>query len=170
MNTAELDTIVTTTFEECKKLLITKGGEYAGGSDRLANFKRGAGRVGVKPLTVLHIYLSKHLDAIDTYVRKAQCEETQVLSEPIEGRIDDAINYLLLAKALIAERSKPMQKVVDSLALFTHSGHTVFLGEAEAVCWLDLLKDRLTSSPPPIWLGEQIKAYKLPKADTWINV
>jgi len=86
-----------------ENLLLVKGGEYAGSEDRLANFKRGASLTGVKPLTVLFIYLAKHYDAVSTYVRDMQTGCTRPRSESIEGRLDDLINYCLLAKAIIRE-------------------------------------------------------------------
>jgi len=103
MNTQELDKIVSETMEQCKNLLIVKGGEYAGEGDRLANFKRGSELTGCRPLTVLAIYLSKHYDAFSTYVRDKEKGTDRPRSEDIRGRLDDLINYCLLAKAVIAE-------------------------------------------------------------------
>ncbi len=103
MNTQELDVLVKQTFEEINRLLVVKGGEYAGEGDRLANFKRGAALVGVTPLQTLFIYLSKHYDGVASYVRTEAAGKTRPSSEPIEGRLDDLINYCILAKALIAE-------------------------------------------------------------------
>ena len=91
------------TVTSCEALLKVKGGEYAGDEDRLANFKRGAAHVGVKPLTVLFIYLSKHYDALATYVRLSEQGAAMELSEPIEGRLQDLINYCILARAVIEE-------------------------------------------------------------------
>lgn len=103
MHQTEFDMVVKKTLEDIHSLLVVKGGEYAGSEDRLANFKRGAGLTGVKPLTVLFIYLAKHYDAISSYVRNMQTGKEQKLSEPIEGRLDDLINYCILAKAIIQE-------------------------------------------------------------------
>lgn len=86
-----------------QKLLSVKGGEYAGSDDRLANFKRGAFRTGCTPLQVLWVYLSKHIDSVETFVRDEAEKVTRERSEPIDGRLDDIINYCLLAKALIKE-------------------------------------------------------------------
>jgi hypothetical protein len=95
--------MVESTIDSIKRLLLLKGGEYAGSDDRLANFKRGAMNSGVTPLQVLHIYLSKHYDAFSTFVKDTAAGNLRELSEPIEGRLDDLINYCLLAKALIKE-------------------------------------------------------------------
>lgn len=103
MHQEDFAKVVESTFLECKALLGLKGGEYAGSADRLANFKRGAALAGVTPLQCLFIYLSKHYDAVSTFVRDEAEGKQRPRSEPIDGRLDDMINYCLLAKALISE-------------------------------------------------------------------
>lgn len=103
MNQKEFDEVVNETTESIRKLLAVKGGEYAGKVDRLSNFKRGASLCSLQPLTVLFVYLSKHYDALASFVRKTEAGESIVLSEPIESRLDDIITYCILAKALIEE-------------------------------------------------------------------
>ena len=66
--------------------------------DVLANFKRTARLSGLTPEGVLGVFLQKHLDAIYSYIKAGHAE-----SEPIQGRLDDAANYLLLLGALIEE-------------------------------------------------------------------
>lgn len=97
--------LVRETVQSTASLLVVKGEEYAGSADRLANFKRGAALTGATPLQVAFIYASKHYDALATYVRKNAADVQQQLSEPIEGRLDDLINYCILMKAIIAEQS-----------------------------------------------------------------
>lgn len=96
--------IVEPTVEELKRLMMVKGGEYAGDGDRLANFKRNAERLGLKPEQVWAVYFAKHLDAIFQHVHDLQTGKTRPASEPLEGRVDDAINYLILFKGLLWER------------------------------------------------------------------
>ena len=103
MNQIEFEKLVDQTVRDTAKLLVTKGEEYAGSEDRLANFKRGASLTGTTPLQTALIYGSKHYDSICTYIRKDAAGKTQVLSEPIEGRFDDLINYCILMKALVVE-------------------------------------------------------------------
>lgn len=99
MNREELrEQIIEPTYLAIMELNTTKGHDYAGDEDALSNFKRNAERLKLTPEQVLMVYLGKHLDAIYTY-----CAEGQVESEPIEGRIDDAILYLLLLKGLVHE-------------------------------------------------------------------
>lgn len=103
MHQEEFSKLFQETVKAMDMLLINKGAEYSGTEDRLANFKRGATLTGTKPLTCLFIYMSKHYDSIATYVRKKQRDEPYQLTESIEGRLDDLMNYCLLAKALIQE-------------------------------------------------------------------
>lgn len=87
-------------IEECNKLLTTKGHDYTQGAEgdrgRLRNFYTNAERLGVSPFTVLGVYMNKHLDAVNTFLSKGRLE-----SEPIEDRIADSINYLLLLYKMV---------------------------------------------------------------------
>lgn len=107
MTQDEFALLVQETITSTARLLLTKGEEYAGSEDRLANFKRGAALTGATPLQVAFIYASKHYDAIATFTRKDAQAQMQQLTEPIEGRLDDLINYCILMKALIAEAAQP---------------------------------------------------------------
>lgn len=103
MRQEEFDKLVSETLAEIRQLLVVKGGEYAGSEDRLANFKRGAALTGATSLQVLFIYMSKHYDAVATFVRDDAAGVLRPRSESIEGRLDDLMNYCLLAKALVRE-------------------------------------------------------------------
>ena len=107
MDNKEFTQLVERTQQSTSALLISKGMEYAGSEDRLANFKRGATLTGATPLQCCFIYMSKHYDALSTYIKKDAAGFDQHLSEPIEGRIDDLINYCFLMKGLIQEPQKP---------------------------------------------------------------
>lgn len=96
--------LLTQTAERMRDLTGTKGEEYAntaadGDADQHANFKRLAQELGLSPEQVLSVYLTKHLDAIKSFLRHGR-----EFSEPIDGRIDDAILYLILLKGLVIER------------------------------------------------------------------
>ncbi len=101
------------TFEQCDTIIEdhtasrvamcqAKAREYANSDDRLANFKRNAAILGTSPETILMVYMMKHIDAIGHFVKSGG----SVGSEPIEGRIMDAQNYLDLLVCLLAERKK----------------------------------------------------------------
>jgi len=97
-------------FEECKKILMTKGLEYmAGDDDRFANFKRIAKKYGVPTELVAAIYMEKHFDSITNFIR-LRCDGKKIeeikLTEPISGRFIDAINYLTLLDGIIYEETE----------------------------------------------------------------
>jgi hypothetical protein len=109
MNQADFDIVVRDTIASIENLLKVKGGEYAGSEDRLANFKRGQQRTGAHPYQVLWIYLSKHIDSVETYIKDFVKGHTRPRSESIDGRLDDMINYCLLMKALIKENENELK-------------------------------------------------------------
>jgi hypothetical protein len=93
--------------EHCLEVLRTKGREYTGGSkDALSNFKDISRATGVPPVTVAYTFLFKHLASIASYVKDRNSAEPPELSEPIESRLGDAINYLLIIGALIDEERR----------------------------------------------------------------
>lgn len=103
MKHADFDKLFKDTIAEMEQLLRIKGGEYAGDIDRLANFKRNAERLQVHPLTIWAVYFYKHIDAINQFVQDIQAGKTRQRSESIFGRFDDALNYLMLGKALVMD-------------------------------------------------------------------
>lgn len=103
--------------DEALTLSRAKGAEYASNTDALFNFKDQASSSCSK-YDVLRIFLNKHLSSIDKSLRKLAladlaCKQQGVIfdpaktlaytSEPFRLRIIDAINYLALAEALVAE-------------------------------------------------------------------
>ena len=103
MNSSDFEALMGNTFGNLTKLSASKGLEYSGKEDRLANFKEQAKILGfASPIQVLGVYLNKHLGSINKFIAGGTAS-----SEPIEGRIDDAILYLVLLKALIKEGQTP---------------------------------------------------------------
>lgn len=95
------------TFKRAVELRTKKGAEYAGThiDDVLANFRRNGKDAGVSMEVCWRIYAGKHWDAISQYVRDIDNNYfTRERMEPIEGRIDDLIVYLILFQAMIIER------------------------------------------------------------------
>jgi hypothetical protein len=88
-------------MEACDRILTTKGHDYTQGDHRLKNFFRNGERLSLSAEKVLAVYMFKHWDAIETYLRLGSVE-----SEPIEGRIYDAINYLLLLFKMVKQRQR----------------------------------------------------------------
>lgn len=97
------ENIIKRTFDEIYELNRTKGRDYASDENAIGNFSRHAENLGLTPEQVWGVYASKHWDAIMTY-----CKRGVVQSEAIEGRIDDAILYLLLLKGLVFQKQLDM--------------------------------------------------------------
>lgn len=76
----------------------SKGKDYAGDADALANFKDAAEGLGITPEQVWAVYAHKHWSAVMSFVRNGD-----TASEPIEGRIHDLILYGFLLLGLIED-------------------------------------------------------------------
>lgn len=100
MKADERATYIENLINDCLGLLADKGAEYSRGeADVNSNFKRVAEAIGSDPVTVAYVYLAKHLDSIASYVKTRETPS----GEPIQGRIQDAINYLAIMGSLIEE-------------------------------------------------------------------
>lgn len=107
MSREQFQDIAHKTMKELQHLSETKGREYTrGGADALDNFRRHGERYGVPSELVWAIYAGKHWDAIETYVRDVTEGTSRQRSEPIEGRINDMILYLLLFKGILEARRR----------------------------------------------------------------
>jgi hypothetical protein len=88
-------------LEECARVLDAKGADYTVGQghlDRVRNFRGAAIDLGLPMRQVWAVYAHKHWTAVMKHARDGQVE-----SEPIEGRLVDMINYLLLYKLIADE-------------------------------------------------------------------
>lgn len=89
-------------LEYAEDVAKTKRVEYTGASeDILTNFKRIAKRLGLSPLQVWAVYFNKHVDSVNTFIKG-----TDEISEPMESRFADMLNYLFLGMALIIEQEE----------------------------------------------------------------
>lgn len=105
-------------LEEVVGMKDTKGKEYAHSKDRFANFNRLAEELGLSNLVVAWVYTKKHLDAICNYVCETRYgKEPTKLSEPIRGRIVDAITYLTLIGGMIEERKNNRKEALSGWAV-----------------------------------------------------
>jgi len=88
-------------FEKMMVISATKGVEYANDDhDANFNFKEISKQLGLTPEKVLWIYVKKHLQSVESYLRRGE-----VLSnEPIEGRIHDIILYNFILLSLLKEK------------------------------------------------------------------
>lgn len=90
-----------------------KNKDYSTEEDCLSNFKEMAKRMGATPEQILAVYLDKHYTALLKYIRGG-CKDDG--SEPIVGRIHDAMNYLDMLYALQVERQQTEKMVADQTA------------------------------------------------------
>lgn len=97
--------IIESQLNQCAKMLIGKGKEYApeaekGNSvDRLAHFKKAAAIIGGTPKEALLGMLTKHLVSVADMCTDGKTYSKERWSE----KITDSINYLLILRAMIEE-------------------------------------------------------------------
>lgn len=91
-------------MEYCRELLIQKSKEYAiKNPDRLQHFKRTAGFLKTTPEDALIGMLSKHLISVVDMCRDPEPERYPL--EQWTEKITDTINYLLLLKGIVVEKT-----------------------------------------------------------------
>ena len=120
MTPAEFAKLIEETHQKERDILTSKGKEYArSATDVLANFKRTAESLGVRPEQAWGSHFIKHVDAILSYVKN----EKVFSSEGIEGRIYDAANYLLLLLGILKEKNTEILVWKDSITDFRYAIH-----------------------------------------------
>ena len=102
---AQWEVLLEKTIDQVKFLAKAKGGEYSGDVDRLLNFRRNGVNLELPMEVVWAVYAGKHWDAISQYIKDLHQNKKRTRSEPITGRADDLIVYLLLFKAMVEERT-----------------------------------------------------------------
>lgn len=102
----EWEAILTESIVKIDSLATIKGAEYAHGDDRLDNFRRASRELNIPMEVVWRVYAGKHWDSITTFIRDLSSQTSRVRSEPISGRVDDLLVYLLLFKAMLMERGE----------------------------------------------------------------
>ena len=87
-------------FEMSESIMNKKQPEYTNNNvDILNNFKTTADALKITPIEVWAVFFHKHTQSIMTH---AQNNKTK-MSEPIESRYADLINYLTLGLAIIKD-------------------------------------------------------------------
>jgi hypothetical protein len=99
MTNDELITFFEKTTMEIIELRKAKAIDYSETDDAFLTVRRVAQDSGMKPEQVLHVFMTKHYDAVRKYLI-----HPGKTTEPIEGRINDLIVYLILIKAILSER------------------------------------------------------------------
>ena len=96
----ELIGFAETVFSECIQVLEAKGRAYSGEEDALSNFKNTARDLNLTFEKAWHVFFYKHLCSLLSYINGYYDDP-----EPIEMRIVDLINYLILLMAYIADNN-----------------------------------------------------------------
>lgn len=100
MNRKDFLSLIEDTFDNVNNVSETKGREYAPDADVTDLFWRRGKSLDISPEKVWAIMAGKQWDAIESY-----CKRGKVLSvESIESRISDLVVYLLLLRAMVADR------------------------------------------------------------------
>lgn len=102
MNRVQFITHVKERQEQKIALLQAKGAAYSGADDCFANFKRNAEKLGLSKYQIWAVYCGKHLDSIFNSIKNDPNHPVDK-SEGLQGRIDDAINYLELLSGMLSE-------------------------------------------------------------------
>lgn len=102
MTDAEFDKVVAGACGAIVKVLQSKAKEYARG-DRLSNFKKAAAAMSCTPEQACVAFWMKHVISINDLVNDLQSGKVASLAM-FEEKIGDSINYMVLLKALVAER------------------------------------------------------------------
>lgn len=98
--------LLSSTIVQIQSLAALKGGEYSGDTDRLANFRRNGQALGLDMTQIWGVYAAKHWDAIIQAIKDWASGKDRTRLEPLSGRADDLIVYLLLFKAMLEERGE----------------------------------------------------------------
>lgn len=98
MTRRKLQTLVRAEADNAVRLLERKGKDYDEGNDVLARLRDDAKDLGITAEQCVLVHLKKHLAAIERWAR-----DGELLTQPPEERIRDAMAYLFLGLALIEE-------------------------------------------------------------------
>ena len=103
MNAEEFTNCIRELTTARQAIVQAKRREYTEGNcDVLNNFKTIAKELHCSPHLVLYTYLRKHIASIGQFC----ADPNNITSEPIDGRIADAINYLELIHGLNKEQQE----------------------------------------------------------------
>lgn len=101
MTIQEFDELRLRIQQDREAIVHAKRPEYTEGKiDVLANFKQVGEEMEISPMKAWYVYYRKHMSSIVSFIKNPDIQ----LSEPILGRIEDAMNYLELLAALAKER------------------------------------------------------------------
>lgn len=132
-------------FEQCRKILHSKGTDYSGEEDSLSNFKKNAERLGLSKYQIWLVYFNKHIDSVQNSIKRNP-DKPQVESEPLEDRIKDIINYAALLYCMIKE-DEGYDQEDGAMGPFPKPGAWLSPEELERM----VEEARRNNIPPSIW-------------------
>ena len=105
MNADEFEKVFERQVDQSREVLVEKARQYANDNDRLHNFKKVAAFEGCTPEQIAWKFNMKHLASISDMVDKA---DTSFPPEVWDEKIGDAINYLILIRAIVTEKDSEL--------------------------------------------------------------
>jgi len=99
MKTNTMNILMDQIWKEIKRTRDSGQKEYAHDEDNVfANFERTGKDLNISAMSVLWIFLKKHMDGITAYIKGHKSQR-----EDVRGRIKDAIVYLMLLWAMVEQ-------------------------------------------------------------------
>lgn len=96
----EFEKVVNEQLKRCTDTMLKKSAEYSTEEDKLHNFKCAGGLIGSTPQEALCGMWIKHIVSITDMCRTGKDYPLDTWNE----KIGDAINYLLLLRAIVEEQ------------------------------------------------------------------
>ena len=95
------DTFFAKKFADCIDLIRAKNSDYTEGNgkrDRIAHFRSASADLKLPMMKIWQVFIRKHWSTVQKFANGGEIE-----SEPIDGRINDIINYMVLLAAIIED-------------------------------------------------------------------
>lgn len=94
-------------YEMVIETLLRKGVEYQKDNNVFSNFEENAKDLGLSKYQIWNIYFNKHVKSISNAIKTNPEDPTaKEMPEKLQGRIVDAVAYLLLLNGMISEAKK----------------------------------------------------------------
>jgi hypothetical protein len=119
MTKDELHKFFEETLAHILELKKSKSRDYADDDDALWNVHDVALDTRLYPEKVVQVFMMKHWGVIQRVIN----ENNFVPSEPLDGRIDDMIVYLIILKAMLSERRQVESNIPRAPAPVRLAGH-----------------------------------------------
>jgi len=120
MNREELLEHITKLNNHITEMLASKGPEYQSGENVFSNFENNARDLGLSRYQIWSIYFNKHVKSILNAIKDnpLEPEESNTLSESLNGRIIDAVAYLTLLYGMVNQQYDVLKWVSNTTAYY----------------------------------------------------